>query len=145
MLITSNFSFSHCVFKRDVLQSRKNQGLFGKGVKCVGYVIKICLRKVQKTSWKRRKCWLQVFFLSHIFFFFSKAFFYSLFNSFPNKPLLFTCLQYKSFENTGRILEIAHNEQFLLFPQCFLLFWRALCHFHQNKSVVCKHFQFGRV
>ena len=30
MLVTSNFSFSHSVFKRLVLQTRKNQGLFGK-------------------------------------------------------------------------------------------------------------------
>ena len=30
---TSNFSFSHSVFKRPVLQTRKNQGLFGKGLK----------------------------------------------------------------------------------------------------------------
>ena len=28
---TSNFSVSHSVFKRLVLQARKNQGLFGKG------------------------------------------------------------------------------------------------------------------
>ena len=32
LLITSNFSFSHSVFKRLVLQTRKNQGLFGKGL-----------------------------------------------------------------------------------------------------------------
>ena len=32
MLVTSNFSFSHSVFKRLVLQTRKNQGLFGKGL-----------------------------------------------------------------------------------------------------------------
>ena len=31
-LITSNFSFSHSVIKRLVLQTRKNQGLFGKGL-----------------------------------------------------------------------------------------------------------------
>ena len=31
-LVTSNFSFSHSVFKRIVLQTRKNQGLFGKGL-----------------------------------------------------------------------------------------------------------------
>ena len=30
MLVTSNFSFSHCVFKTLVLQTRENQGLFGK-------------------------------------------------------------------------------------------------------------------
>ena len=34
--------------------------------------------------------------------------------------LVFTCLQYKSFENTVGKGEIAHNEQFLFFPQCFL-------------------------
>ena len=33
LLVTSNFFFSHSVFKRLVLQTRKNQGLFGKGVK----------------------------------------------------------------------------------------------------------------
>ena len=27
--------------------------------------------------------------------------------------------------------EIAHNEQFLLFPQCFLPIWIAFCHFRQ--------------
>ena len=32
LLITSNFSFSHSVFKSLVLQTRKNQGLFGKGL-----------------------------------------------------------------------------------------------------------------
>ena len=33
LLIMSNFSFSHSVFKRLVLQTHKNQGLFGKGLK----------------------------------------------------------------------------------------------------------------
>ena len=31
-IVTSNFSFSRSVFKRLVLQTRKNQGLFGKGL-----------------------------------------------------------------------------------------------------------------
>ena len=30
LLVTSNFSFSHSVFKRPILQTRKNQGLLGK-------------------------------------------------------------------------------------------------------------------
>ena len=29
---------------------------------------------------------------------------------------------------------VARNEQFLLFPQCFLPFWRSLCLFHQIKD-----------
>ena len=33
-------------------------------------------------------------------------------------------LKYKSSENTVGKGEIARNEQFLLFPQCFLSFWR---------------------
>ena len=32
LLIMSNFFFSHSVFKRIVLQTRKNQGLYGKGL-----------------------------------------------------------------------------------------------------------------
>ena len=32
LLITSNFSFSRSVFKRPVLQTRENQGLFVKGL-----------------------------------------------------------------------------------------------------------------
>ena len=35
LLVTSNFSFSHSVFKRLVLQTRKNQGLFGKGLNSI--------------------------------------------------------------------------------------------------------------
>ena len=32
LLVTSNFTFTHRVFKRPVLQTHKNQGLFGKGL-----------------------------------------------------------------------------------------------------------------
>ena len=44
LLVTSNFSFSHGVFKRLVLQTRKNQGLFGKGLK--GYSALNCVVSV---------------------------------------------------------------------------------------------------
>ena len=30
--------------------------------------------------------------------------------------------------------EIARNEQFLLFPQCFLPIWRTFCHFHKTEN-----------
>ena len=53
---------------------------------------------------------------------------------FPKQALVFTCLQYRSFENTVGKGEIARNEQFLLFPQCFLPIWTALCHFHQIQN-----------
>ena len=41
LLLTSNFSFSHRVFERHVLQTRKNKGLFGKGFEFLtGYALK---------------------------------------------------------------------------------------------------------
>ena len=49
----------------------------------------------------------------------------------PKKALDFMCLQCKSFENTVGKVEIARNEQFLLFPQYFLAIWIPFCHFHQ--------------
>ena len=93
LLITSNFCFSHSVFKRLELQTHKSQGLFGKG--------------------------------------------------FPKQAQVFTCRQYRSFENTMGKGEIARNEQFLLFPLCFLLVYRTFCHF--NQIVICQLFTFGRV
>ena len=39
---------------------------------------------------------------------------------FPKQALVFTSLHHKTFENTAGKGEVAHNEQFLLFPQCFL-------------------------
>ena len=54
------------------------------------------------------------------------------FNFFPNKPWFCrTCLQYKTFENTVGKGETVRNEQFLLFPQCFLSVWRTFFHFNQ--------------
>ena len=50
---------------------------------------------------------------------------------FLKQALVFTCLQYKSFENTVGKEEIACNEQFLLFPQCFVPVWRTFRHLHQ--------------
>ena len=56
-----------------------------------------------------------------------------------------TLLGNKPFENTVGKGEIARNEQFLLFPQCFLPVWITFCHFRQFEIDICKLFQFGRV
>ena len=63
----------------------------------------------------------------------------------PKQALIFTCLQYMSFENTVEKGEIARNEQFLLFPQCFLPFGELSAIFIKVKIVVCKLFYFGKV
>ena len=62
------------------------------------------------------------------FFFFKILFSCS---TFPKQALIFTCLQYKSVENTVGKGEIARNEQFLIFPQCFLPVLKPLCRFYQ--------------
>ena len=47
---------------------------------------------------------------------------------------VFMCLLYKPFENTVGKGEIARNDQFLLFPQCFLPVWITFSHFHQIQN-----------
>ena len=49
---------------------------------------------------------------------------------FPKQTLLFTCLQYKFFENTMEKGEIPRHEQFLLYPQGFPQAWSTFCHFN---------------
>ena len=51
--------------------------------------------------------------------------------AFPKQALVFTRLQYKSFENTVGEGEMAFYEQFL-FPQCFLPIWQTFLPFSSN-------------
>ena len=61
----------------------------------------------------------------------STSWFSLLFNPFPNKPwFLRDCCTSLSI-TLGKV-EIAHNEQFLLLPQCFLTF----CHFYQINDCI---------
>ena len=51
-------------------------------------------------------------------------------NPVPNKPWFLLSAVQVLWKHCGKG-EIARNEQFLLFPQCFLLVLRTFCHFHQ--------------
>ena len=112
----------------------------------------ICFGKDRKHAEKRIKCWLPALFPFCTMF--SKAFIFRVVKCrdcvvngqtineswvsvvlwyaqpFPKQALVFTCLQHKSFENTVGKGEIARDEQFLLFPQCFLPIWTTFCHFN---------------
>ena len=61
----------------------------------------------------------------------SATFYRMLLEHVPKQALVFKCLQYKSFENTVGKGQIAHSQQFLLFPQYFLPFFESFSHFHQ--------------
>ena len=68
LLVSSNFSFSHSVFKRLVLQTHKKQGLFEKGLKAFADEkinltgrTEIHFGMNRKHCGKRRKCWLPAF------------------------------------------------------------------------------------
>ena len=50
--------------------------------------------------------------------------------TFSKEALVFTCLQYKSFENTTENGEIACNEQFSPFPTVFSTLLGNCCYFH---------------
>ena len=52
-------------------------------------------------------------------------------NPLLNKPWDLRVCSIKPLENTVEKGKIARDEQFLLFPQCFLSFWRTFPHFHQ--------------
>ena len=69
-LVTSNFSFSHSVFKRLVQQTRKNQGLFGKGLN-VYQKLKFALGRVENIMGHGENAGFQHFLL------FPKGFFLS--------------------------------------------------------------------
>ena len=53
LLVTSNFSFSHSVFKRHVLQRRTNKELFRKGLR--RYLIKECFQTSSAGRLEERK------------------------------------------------------------------------------------------
>ena len=76
-----------------------------------------------------QKCETVLLFLKQFFFFF---FFF----------FLFVCST-SLLKTLGKV-EVAHNEQFLLFSQRFLPFWRFFHHFIELRIVVCQLFKFER-
>ena len=82
LLVKSNFSFSHSVFKRLVLQTRKNQGMFGKGLnnsesydnQLFTTQLQLCAnpswKSLLKTLWKKEKMLVSsTFSISHNVFY----------------------------------------------------------------------------
>ena len=59
---------------------------------------------------------------------------------FPKQAVVFTCLQYKSFENTAGKGEIASNEQFLLFPTVFSTLLENFLPFSTNLEFLSANF-----
>ena len=109
LFVMNNFSFSHIVFKRLALQTRKNQGLFGKGL----ILVRITVTRINlfyfsffasMAIWMTRCCFLWL-----------KTVTYTIWAYYPKKDLVFTGLQHKSFEDTVGKGEIACNKQFLHF------------------------------
>ena len=54
--------------------------------------------------------------------------------SFQNKPWFLRVCSTRPLKTLWGKGEIARNEQFLLFPQCFLSVWRTFCHFYQIQN-----------
>ena len=54
---------------------------------------------------------------------------------FPKPAFVFTCLQYKSIQNTVEKGEFAHNRQFLLFHSVFYPFGELSASFYSSVSL----------
>ena len=64
----------------------------------------------------------------------------------PKQALVFTCLQYKSFENTaGEKEKLLITSNFSFSHSVFYPFWELFAIFIKFEIIVCKLFQFGRV
>ena len=86
--------------------------------------------------------------------YFSRAFFFNVLKlvyiwrkglTLSKQALIFTCLQYNSFENTVGKGEIARKKQFLFPHSVFYPFEALSSILIMFQIVVCKLFQFGRV
>ena len=126
LVVTSNFSFSHSVFKRPILQTRKNQGLFGKRSSrkyCLINGLDCMLNPYSK-----------ILLLPKL-----ELFAYDKFNPFPNKPwflrLCSTCLLKTLWEKGN--CSFSHSVYYLFIELSAILI--------KLKIVICKLFQFGRV
>ena len=105
--VTSNFSFSHSVFKRLFLQTCKNQGLFGKGLRQKRVIeLRVLVELVIVLTLSQRL----ILDASKLKGFADDNF------KFDENGRKFS----ETIENTEGKEEIARDEQFLLFPQCFL-------------------------
>ena len=131
LLIMSNFSFSHSVFKWLVLQTHKNQGLFWKGLITPW-------QRTLKNSLEKRKgnaCNQHLHLLSWCFlplsqlFAKQQTFFWSKLKAFAvNRRTLNQTLRFPlgRVENTMGKGENAGCQHFILFPLCFQKALRSL-------------------
>ena len=62
----------------------------------------------------------------------------SVVSPFPNKPWFLSVCNTSLLKTLWGKREIACNQQFLFFPQCFLPVWRIFCNFHQIWNVSVK-------
>ena len=121
--------FSRSVFERLVLQTCKNQGLFGKGLM---FNIVITIVRVENIVKKRmsEKCRLQQCLLGLQTKVFSMGSVVKV-NPFPNKPWILRVCSKSLFKTVGQGKN-ACDKQFLLFHQHFLTFYLEFLSFSSN-------------
>ena len=137
MLVTSIFSISHNVFNPSPFNFSFTHSVFYlfRELSAIFIKFKIVVCRLfqfglKSVVWERVKfvfCKCLQFGLVH------NSVTCKQFNSYPNKPCFSHVCEtslLKTLKHCGKG-EIAHNEQFLLLPKCFLPVWRTFCHFHQ--------------
>ena len=134
MMVTSIFSFAYYVLYsiREKLHHVIHIVIVVCKIFSIRTMVEFCrLVDVKQGLHQTKNCMFSnkiqlvcLFFIRQFFFAFSNL------NPFPNKPWFSRVCSTGLLKTLGKG-EIARNEQFLLFPQCFLSFWRTCCHFHQ--------------
>ena len=164
LLVMSNFSFSHSVFKRLVLQTRKNQGLFGKGL-TLSQTTNFRLFQTERVSRRQLEIWRngrrfskRVENTEEQFLLYPQCFqktcaadtlkpglVLEKVNSFPNKPwFLCVCrrILLKSMREKEKLLVTSN---FSFSHSVFYPYGELPAVFIELKIVACQLFHFGRV
>ena len=148
LLLMSIFSFSHCVFKRLVLQTCKNSDCLGKGPHnlLVFQTVSIKIRPYTTCSLTLHLQYLITGTVSQSFSQMQNFGLHQTESILPTtvepspKALVFMCLQYKSFEYNGGKRQIAHKEQFLFSHNIFYPFEELSAIIFKFEIIVCKSF-----
>ena len=130
LLVRSNYSFSHSIFKRLVPQTRKNKGLFGKGFRIQNH----------KQTWgciesPFHRRWLVSSYICY----------WSMFNPFQNKPLFLHVCITSLLKTLWEKEKLLVTSNFSFSHTVFYPFKELSPIFIHFEIVICKLFQFERI
>ena len=133
LLVTSNFSFSHSVFKRLVSQGRQKVSLCGNGLSGICENIYWWCSQNENFDFSPKETYKKIFCLFHAF------------NPFPNKHWFLHVCSTNLLKTQWEKEKLLVTSNFFFFHSVFDPSEELSSIFINFKIVVCKLIQFGRV